>query len=178
MLLAFNNEIILEAGCIWFVVARLSHHVGQQVPGACLGNRSHRPRNRFLSRLNLRLHGTFVLNYHLLYRCSCSVLLNRSRGWIAGRLDEHLINFGDRGQDVSVFIQRLPGDKNAEIATSRRSQIEYLCEQLFAAGIIPFRWWFFIAVLAGVVKVGVRLRAARRRTSVGGEGGGGKHGVR
>jgi hypothetical protein len=32
MLLAFNNGIVVQAGCIWFEGARLSHHVDQHIP--------------------------------------------------------------------------------------------------------------------------------------------------
>ena len=36
MLFPFDDEIILEALCIWLIVTRLGHHIDQYVPDACL----------------------------------------------------------------------------------------------------------------------------------------------
>src|SRR5207249_4496724 len=57
MLLAFDNEIILEACCVWFIATRLCYHIDQYVPDPGLGNRSDRSRNN----LSSSLHSLVVL---------------------------------------------------------------------------------------------------------------------
>ena len=51
MLLAFNNEIVLEACCVWLIATQLCYHIDQQIPDMRLRNGRNCPRNNFPSSL-------------------------------------------------------------------------------------------------------------------------------
>jgi hypothetical protein len=86
------------------LATRLRNDVHYRIPRACLRYRWDCVCGRGLQATrtasigeHLRLHGTFVLNYHLLR-------LDRPVRRPV-RLDEYLIYFRHSGQDISVFIQ-------------------------------------------------------------------------
>ena len=52
MLFPFHNEIVLQTGSIWLVVARLRYKIDYHVPHAGLGDGRNRARNHFPLRFN------------------------------------------------------------------------------------------------------------------------------
>jgi hypothetical protein len=51
MLLAFHNEIVLRARCVWLIATGLCYPIDQQIPDTRLRNGRNCPRNNFSSSL-------------------------------------------------------------------------------------------------------------------------------